>query len=109
MTTISRGRVVWENDKLTVTPGTGRFIPMKPFGPLFDGLEVTSCFLSRQLLSDAPQFTRRLRQQSQASPRLHLRLPNQAHDRSLFATATKYGATPVDREDPQSPSAKDEL
>lgn len=33
--TISRGRVVWENGKLDVQSGTGRFIPMKPFPYLF--------------------------------------------------------------------------
>ena len=37
--TISRGRVVWENGKLSVEPGTGKFIPMKPFGPLYEGLD----------------------------------------------------------------------
>lgn len=35
MVTISRGRVVWENGKLDVQSGTGRFIPMKPFSYLF--------------------------------------------------------------------------
>ena len=37
--TISRGRVVWEDGKLSVEPGSGRFVPMAPHGPLFDGLD----------------------------------------------------------------------
>lgn len=37
--TISRGRVLWENGKLRATPGSGRFIPLPPFGPLFHGLD----------------------------------------------------------------------
>lgn len=36
---MSRGRVVWEGGKLHVTPGTGRFVPLPPFGPLYDGLD----------------------------------------------------------------------
>ena len=38
-TTISQGKVVWENGKLNTVRGAGRFIEMKPFGPLFDGLD----------------------------------------------------------------------
>ncbi|XP_072997985.1 dihydropyrimidinase [Typha latifolia] len=37
--TISRGRVVWEQGKLEVTPGSGKYINMPPFGYLFDGIE----------------------------------------------------------------------
>lgn len=33
--TISRGRVVWENEKLNVQASTGRFIPMAPFPYLY--------------------------------------------------------------------------
>lgn len=36
--TISRGRVVWEGGKLDVAPGSGRFVPMEPWGPLYDGI-----------------------------------------------------------------------
>ncbi|XP_045832777.1 dihydropyrimidinase-like [Trifolium pratense] len=37
--TISRGRVVWENNELKVTPGTGKYIEMPPYSYLFDGLD----------------------------------------------------------------------
>lgn len=39
-TTISRGRLVWHNNKLNVKPGTGRYVEMPLFGPLFTGLDV---------------------------------------------------------------------
>lgn len=37
--TVSRGRVVWEGGQLNVTRGSGRFLPLLRFGPLFAGLE----------------------------------------------------------------------
>eukprot|EP00775_Hariotina_reticulata_P003434 gene3434-3706_t len=37
--TISRGRLVWYQGKLDVQPGSGRFIELPVFGPLFDGLQ----------------------------------------------------------------------
>jgi dihydropyrimidinase len=37
--TISRGRVVWENNELKVAPGTGKYIEMSPYSYLFDGLD----------------------------------------------------------------------
>lgn len=37
--TIAGGRVVWENNELKVTPGTGRYIQMPPYSYLFDGLD----------------------------------------------------------------------
>eukprot|EP00250_Pteridium_aquilinum_P032946 c498_g1_i1 orf=145-1728(+) len=45
--TISRGRVVWENGKLNVSPGSGRYISMPPFSYLFDGLDkIDSAYIS---------------------------------------------------------------
>ncbi|KAG2388114.1 hypothetical protein C9374_000964 [Naegleria lovaniensis] len=38
--TISNGRVVWENGKLNVQAGSGRFIPTPPFGKMFKGLKM---------------------------------------------------------------------
>lgn len=37
--TISQGRVAWQHGKLRVKRGSGRYIPMAPFGYLFDGLD----------------------------------------------------------------------
>ncbi|KAK1292249.1 hypothetical protein QJS10_CPB17g01662 [Acorus calamus] len=37
--TISRGKVVWENGKLMVEPGYGRYVKMPPFSYLFEGLD----------------------------------------------------------------------
>ncbi|KAI8468148.1 MAG: hypothetical protein J3K34DRAFT_386464 [Monoraphidium minutum] len=37
--TVSRGRVVWENGKLDVRPGTARYVPLPTHSYLFDGLE----------------------------------------------------------------------
>lgn len=36
--TISQGRIVWDGSKLSVSEGSGRFISMPAFGPLFEGL-----------------------------------------------------------------------
>lgn len=38
--TISVGRVVWKDGIFNVTSGTGRFIHLPPFGPLFEGLDL---------------------------------------------------------------------
>lgn len=38
VTTISRGRLLWHDGVLNVTPGTGRFIPTPTHSPLFEGL-----------------------------------------------------------------------
>jgi len=35
VTTISQGRIVWNNGKLSVRKGSGRFIPLKPFGSMY--------------------------------------------------------------------------
>ncbi|CAI5496369.1 unnamed protein product [Closterium sp. Naga37s-1] len=37
--TVSQGRVVWQHGRLNVTRGAGRFVPMRPFGPLFRGIQ----------------------------------------------------------------------
>ncbi|DBA93467.1 hypothetical protein WJX79_007713 [Trebouxia sp. C0005] len=40
VTTISQGRVVWNNGKLSVEPGSGRFIRRQPFAPhLYQGIK----------------------------------------------------------------------
>ncbi|VDO20767.1 unnamed protein product [Heligmosomoides polygyrus] len=33
-TTISRGKVIWRDNKLTVEAGSGRFVPLAPFAPI---------------------------------------------------------------------------
>lgn len=38
-TTISRGRVVWENGELNVEPGSGRYVHLPPYSYLFNGLD----------------------------------------------------------------------
>ena len=38
--TISRGRIVFDNGKLNLLPGTGRFVAVKPFGGLYHGLKI---------------------------------------------------------------------
>ncbi|GJP35552.1 hypothetical protein CLOM_g20058 [Closterium sp. NIES-68] len=37
--TVSQGTVVWQHGQLNVTRGAGRFVPMRPFGPLFHGIQ----------------------------------------------------------------------
>lgn len=37
--TISGGRVVWEDNKLNIMPGSGRYIRRPPYGYLFDGID----------------------------------------------------------------------
>lgn len=45
--TISRGRIVWINGELNVTPGSGNYIEMPPFSYLFDGVDkADSSYLS---------------------------------------------------------------
>jgi dihydropyrimidinase len=45
--TISRGKVVWEHDRLMIERGSGRYISMPPFGYLFDGMDkIDSAYLS---------------------------------------------------------------
>ena len=40
VTTISQGKIVWDNDKLSVEPGSGRFIRRQPFAPhIYTGLK----------------------------------------------------------------------
>lgn len=45
--TISRGKVVWEHDRLMIERGSGKYISMPPFGSLFDGIDkIDSTYLS---------------------------------------------------------------
>ncbi|CAM8975581.1 unnamed protein product [Rhodiola kirilowii] len=37
--TIARGKVVWENDKLSVTPGSGQYVEMPTRGYMYEGLD----------------------------------------------------------------------
>lgn len=37
--TISQGKVVWENDKLDIKEGAGRFVKLPVGGSLFHGLD----------------------------------------------------------------------
>ena len=40
VTTISQGKVVWDNGKVSVEPGSGRFISIQPFAPhVYDGMK----------------------------------------------------------------------
>ena len=40
VTTISQGKIVWDNDKLSVEPGSGRFIRRQPFAPhIYTGIK----------------------------------------------------------------------
>ncbi|VDN34125.1 unnamed protein product [Cylicostephanus goldi] len=32
--TISRGKIVWTNNQLQTTPGSGKFVPLPPFSPI---------------------------------------------------------------------------
>jgi len=47
VTTISQGRIVWNNGKLDVKRASGRFIPLKPFSRVFHGLNKSSHFNSQ--------------------------------------------------------------
>eukprot|EP00040_Diaphanoeca_grandis_P014110 m.71396 g.71396 ORF g.71396 m.71396 type:complete len:514 (-) comp24346_c0_seq1:229-1770(-) len=38
-TTISRGKVVWNDDVLTVEQGAGRYVKCAPYGSMFEGME----------------------------------------------------------------------
>ncbi|KAG4132248.1 hypothetical protein ERO13_D08G020300v2 [Gossypium hirsutum] len=54
--TISRGRIVWKDDELKVAPGSGKYIPMPPFGFLFDGIEKTDAKLISSFKAPVHQF-----------------------------------------------------
>eukprot|EP00955_Chlamydomonas_euryale_P078598 363178-Chlamydomonas_euryale.AAC.1 len=40
VSTVSRGRLLWDAGKLYAEPGTGQYIPLPTGGPLFEGLDV---------------------------------------------------------------------
>ena len=42
VTTISRGRVVWDGEHVHLAPGSGRYVELPTRGPLFQGLEKRS-------------------------------------------------------------------
>ncbi|KAB2015293.1 hypothetical protein ES319_D08G014500v1 [Gossypium barbadense] len=54
--TISRGRIVWKDDELKVAPGSGKYIPMPPFGFLFDGIEKTDAKLISSFKAPVHRF-----------------------------------------------------
>ncbi|TYH04547.1 hypothetical protein ES288_A08G015400v1 [Gossypium darwinii] len=54
--TISRGRIVWKDDELKVAPGSGKYIPMPPFGFLFDGIEKIDAKLVSSFKAPVPRF-----------------------------------------------------
>lgn len=37
--TIAGGRIVWENEELNVSSGSGKYISMPPFNYLYNGIE----------------------------------------------------------------------
>ncbi len=39
--TIAGGRIVWINDELRVSPGSGKYVKMPPFSYLFEGIDKT--------------------------------------------------------------------
>ncbi|KAL9660182.1 hypothetical protein QQ045_024994 [Rhodiola kirilowii] len=53
-TTIAGGRVVWENDKLSVTPGTGRYVAMPPYGYLYEGIDKQDAAYIASIASSHP-------------------------------------------------------
>ena len=65
VTTISQGKVVWHNGKLTVKAGAGRFVKKPLFPPLFDGLKRTD---AAWLLNSFPYGTTPVKREGDLKP-----------------------------------------
>eukprot|EP00976_Prorocentrum_cordatum_P098908 1191613-Prorocentrum_minimum.AAC.4 len=51
---VEQGKVVWENGELHTERGAGRYVPMEPFGPLFDGIGARDAARARSLYGPTP-------------------------------------------------------
>ncbi|XP_031400839.1 dihydropyrimidinase [Punica granatum] len=54
--TIAGGRIVWVNNELTVTPGSGKYVKMPPFSYLFEGIDKTDAIYLSSLRAPAKRY-----------------------------------------------------